>query len=58
MTRLALLKKKIQEQRKHLDDLDHHMYVFFPLIFCPLTLGTHLADLAFLQHKTEQGAGG
>jgi hypothetical protein len=29
--RLSLLKQKLQEQRRHLDDLDKHMYV----LSCP-----------------------
>lgn len=31
-TRLQELKNKIRQQRKHLDDLDNHMYVF-PIAF-------------------------
>lgn len=47
LKRLRELKAKLKEQRKHLDELDKHMYVKLSLIYRPRILPTARMNTSF-----------
>lgn len=47
MTRLEILRTKMKEQRKHMDELDKHLYVVVLITLEKLQIRTHVAEFLF-----------